>query len=110
MTDHRVVGKSLLGALVDPSFNYMITRTVFRYVYRLTLIGSSLFALLMAWYGLAFLQWSVTLGVLILLATPMIWFFQVMTVRLTLEFLINQFKITEYLQILKDQGERRPGQ
>jgi len=92
--------------LLDPNFNYMITRTVFRFVYRLTLTGTSLFALLMAWYGLAFLQWSATLGVLILLATPMIWFFQVMAVRLTLEFLINQFKITEYLQILKEQGER----
>jgi hypothetical protein len=94
--------KGFFGSLLDLNFDHLITTKMIKLVYSLALTGITLLALLMAWYGLAFLKWNPTLGVLTLMATPFVWLFQIVATRMTLEFLINQFKISEYLRVIKD--------
>ncbi|MDL4819635.1 DUF4282 domain-containing protein [Actinomadura opuntiae] len=99
---HDPQQKNLLGALFDTNFDHMVTTQMIKIVYRLALVLITLFALLVAWYGVAFLEWNTTLGLLTLIATPFLWVSQLLTTRMVLEFLINQFKISEYLRAIKD--------
>ncbi|MBD2898606.1 hypothetical protein amrb99_75780 [Actinomadura sp. RB99] len=94
--------KGLISALFDTNFDHMVTTRMIKMVYRLALVLITLLALLVAWYGVAFLEWNTTLGLLTLIATPFLWIFQLLTTRMVLEFLINQFKISEYLRAIKD--------
>ncbi|MFD0900770.1 DUF4282 domain-containing protein [Actinomadura sediminis] len=96
--------KGLVGALFDTSFDYMITAEMIKIIYRLAVVLITLFALIIAWTGVGFLEWNQMLGVLTILATPIIWLFQLVTTRMALEFLINQFKISEYLRVIKDKS------
>ena len=94
--------KGLFGALFDTNFDYMVTSGLIKRVYRLAIVLITLFAFLLAWTGVGFLTWNVWLGVSTLIATPVIWLLQLVTIRIGLEFLINQFKITEHLRVIKD--------
>ncbi|KAB2377466.1 DUF4282 domain-containing protein [Actinomadura montaniterrae] len=80
----------------------MVTTQMIKIIYRLALVLITLLALLVAWYGVAFLEWNTTLGLLTLIATPLLWISQLLATRMVLEFLINQFKISEYLRVIKD--------
>ena len=100
-------GKGFLGSVLDLNFDYMVTTRMVKLVYALTLGVITLFSLWVAWYGLWFLAGNTMLGIATLIAAPIIWLVPTLAVRMTLEFFINQFKITEYLRIIKDQGERR---
>ncbi|MBO2446861.1 DUF4282 domain-containing protein [Actinomadura barringtoniae] len=96
--------KGLVASLFDTNFDHMVTVSLIKIVYRIQLVLITLFAIVMGWYGLAFLEWNTTLGVMTLIATPLVWIALVLGVRMTLEFLINQFKISEYLRIMKDKS------
>ncbi|RSN64112.1 hypothetical protein DMH08_18295 [Actinomadura sp. WAC 06369] len=93
-----------MGALFDTNFDHMVTAEMIKIIYRLAVVLITLFALIIAWTGVGFLEWNQMLGVLTLLATPIIWLFQLVTTRMALEFLINQFKISEYLRVIKDKS------
>lgn len=80
----------------------MVTAKLIKLVYRFALVVISLQVLVMVWYGLAFLEWNTTLGVMTLFFAPIVWLFEILVVRMSLEFFINQFKISEYLRIIKD--------
>ncbi|MGI5204053.1 DUF4282 domain-containing protein [Spirillospora sp. CA-108201] len=97
-------GKNVLQALFDLNFDNMITTRVVKILYVLALIPISLFSLLMAVYGLAWMDDSTAFGLLLLVGSPFVWFFQVFATRIVLEFVINQFKISEYLRAIKDKG------
>ncbi|RFS84759.1 DUF4282 domain-containing protein [Actinomadura spongiicola] len=84
------------------NFDYMITAKLVKIVYLLALVPITLVALVMAWYGLAYLEEGSSVGLITLLATPFVWLLQVLFTRLVLEFVINQFKISEYLRVIKD--------
>jgi hypothetical protein len=100
--------KGFIGSLLDLNFDYMVTTRMIKGAYALFLVVSTLFCLVVAWYGLGwYLQLNQTLGIMTMIAAPIIWLVQVVITRMALEFFINQFKITEYLRIIKDQGERR---
>ncbi|RKS71972.1 uncharacterized protein DUF4282 [Actinomadura pelletieri DSM 43383] len=92
----------MLGTLFDMNFDYMITAKLVKIVYLLALVPITLFALVMAWYGLAYLEEGSSFGLITLLAAPFVWLLQVLFTRLVLEFVINQFKISEYLRVIKD--------
>ncbi|GAA4224611.1 hypothetical protein GCM10022254_04470 [Actinomadura meridiana] len=94
--------KGVVGTLLDLSFDYMITAKLVKAVYALALVSITLMDLILAWYGLALLVDGSGLGLALLVATPFIWIFQLLVTRLILEFVINQFKISEYLRIIKD--------
>ncbi|KAB2343937.1 DUF4282 domain-containing protein [Actinomadura rudentiformis] len=94
--------KGLFATLIDTNFDHMVTVKMIKLIYRLELMVITLLAIVMAWYGLAFLQWNTTLGIMTLIATPIVWLFLVLISRMALEFLVNQFKISEYLRAIKD--------
>ncbi|MEV4008684.1 DUF4282 domain-containing protein [Actinomadura sp. NPDC049753] len=97
-------GRNVLGGLFDLNFDTMITARVVKVLYVLALIAISLFSLLMAVYGLAALDDSAAVGLTLLLGSPFVWLFQVFATRIVLEFVVNQFKISEYLRAIKDKG------
>lgn len=96
--------KSFFGALLDLSFDHMVTIRLIRLSYVLVLaftVVSALALLLLAW---SFSEWNGMLALLTMLATPVICLFQILATRMFLEFLINQFKITEELRKLRESG------
>ncbi|WP_243718688.1 DUF4282 domain-containing protein [Actinomadura sp. 7K534] len=96
-------GKGILGALFDMNFDHMITVRLVKLIYVISLVPITLLALLMAGYGLDWLAQDATFfGLLLLVTAPFMWLFQMLAVRVLMEFVINQFKISEYLRVIKD--------
>lgn len=97
-------GKGVLGTLFDMNFDHMITPMLVKIIYALALVPITLNSLLIGWYALAFLRnGPAAVGLLLLVAAPLIWVFQVLVTRIFLEFVINQFKISEHLRAIKDE-------
>jgi hypothetical protein len=93
----------VLGALFDLNFDHMVTVRVVKIIYLLSLVPYSLLALLLVGYGLDWLDQGSGLGLLLIITAPFIWFFLLLGTRIVLEFVINQFKISEYLRAIKDE-------
>ena len=99
--------KGFFGALLDTKFDAMVTPMLIRGFYLLALAIITMFSLaifLLIWglagddtYGDA-PAWPFIVAVIF---TPVFWLFQVLLVRMALEFVINQFKITEELQKIR---------
>ncbi|MCP9950206.1 MULTISPECIES: DUF4282 domain-containing protein [Actinomadura] len=92
----------MLGALFDLSFDHMVTVKVVKIIYLLSLVPYTMLALLLAGYGLDWLDQGSAFGYLLILTAPFLWFFLLLATRIVLEFVINQFKISEYLRAIKD--------
>lgn len=88
--------------MFDMNFDHMVTAKLIKIIYALSLVPITLVSLLMAGYGLDWLDQGSSFGYLLLLSSPFIWLFQILAIRTLLEFVINQFKISEYLRIIKD--------
>ncbi|TDC59334.1 DUF4282 domain-containing protein [Actinomadura sp. GC306] len=85
------------------NFDHMVTPKLVKIIYALALVPITLLALLIGWYALAYLQEGpAVVGLVLLVAAPLIWIFQVLMTRVFLEFVINQFKVSEYLRAIKD--------
>ena len=96
-------GKGVLGMLFDMNFDHMITPRLIKITYPLALVPITLGVLMLAWYGLAYIGRDHTvIGLAMLIAAPLLWIFQVLAMRIFMEFVINQFKVTEYLRAIKD--------
>lgn len=93
--------KGFLSALFDLSFDRSVTARLVRlgYLLAILLITASSFALLI--FGLWVIQYGWLLGLLVIVATPVVWVFQLVLVRIFLEFVVNQFRITEELQAIR---------
>ncbi|MCD0447932.1 DUF4282 domain-containing protein [Actinocorallia sp. API 0066] len=105
--------RGFFGSLLDTRFDAMVTPMLIRGFYILSLVIITLFSI-----GLFLFIWG--LGgnnpyedasawplVIACVVAPLTWIFQVVMVRLALEFVINQFKITEELQkIRRSTGQR----
>ncbi|ROO82851.1 uncharacterized protein DUF4282 [Actinocorallia herbida] len=105
--------KGFFGALLDTRFDAMVTPMLIRGFYLLSLAVITLFSILLFLFiwGLGGNNpyeetpaWPIITAIIV---TPLFWIFQVVCVRLALEFVINQFKITEELQkIRRNTGQR----
>lgn len=103
----RVRRRGFFRSLLDTRFDAMVTPMLIRGFYMLSLLVISLLSavlFLFIWglggtdeYGDA-PAWPFITAVIV---TPIFWTFQVVFVRLVLEFVINQFKITEELQKIR---------
>jgi hypothetical protein len=88
-----VPNKGFFGSLLDTSFSSLVTTKVIRFIYILTLIVVSLFALLLIVAG--FIR-SPALGILFLfIVAPLYWLFALVYVRVGLEFTIALFRVME---------------
>ncbi|GAA0964305.1 hypothetical protein GCM10009550_61880 [Actinocorallia libanotica] len=99
--------KGFFGALLDTRFDAMVTPMLVRGFYLLSLAIITLFSVLLflGIWGLGGSSpydegsdWPFYAAIVV---TPLFWLFQVVLVRLALEFVINQFKITEELQKIR---------
>jgi Domain of unknown function (DUF4282) len=95
-------GKGFFGALFDTNFDHMITVRLARTIYTIMTIMITLFALVVLWYGVSFFAWNATLAFMTIIAAPLIWLFDLVLVRVFMEFVINQFKITEHLKAMRE--------
>jgi uncharacterized protein DUF4282 len=97
-------GKGLFGALFDLNFDEMVSTKLIKAFYLLALLLISLTSLFVLLVGLWALQfgWGRYFGVFLVPAAPLMWLFELVVTRMTLEFVINQFKITEHLKVIRD--------
>jgi hypothetical protein len=85
--------KGFFGSLFDMSFSSLVTTKVIKFVYVITLIFLTLFALALVF---AAFRSSTGLGVATLfILAPLVWFFYLVYVRLFLEFIIAVFRVME---------------
>lgn len=105
---HPVVRKKgFFGALLDTKFDAMVTPMLIRGFYLLSLAVITLISvfLFLGIWGLdgnsPYGDDSDTFFYVAVVVAPVFWLFQVLFVRMALEFVINQFKITEELQKIR---------
>lgn len=98
--------KGLLAALLDTDFNALVTPKLAKTVYILSLMLISLECLGVLLFGLwVLVSTRYWLGGLILIvATPLIWLVQMLLVRISLEAVVVRFKQAEYLRVIKDKS------
>lgn len=101
---HPVVRKKgLFGALLDTKFDAMVTPMLIRGFYLLSLTVITLQCLFFLILGVFVIEkdWGWAWGVMMVVGSPLVWLLESLGVRMTLEFVINQFKITEELQKIR---------
>jgi Domain of unknown function (DUF4282) len=100
-------GKGFFGALFDLNFDHMVTASLIKVSYVLAIVVYSLVAIVMLLLAWSFSVWNKPLGFATLVATPIVWTAGLLTTRMVLEFVINQFKITEHLKAIREREEQR---
>jgi hypothetical protein len=96
--------KGFLSSLLDVNFNYLVTPKLIKLFYVLALLLITLSALAVFAIGLwiAQLRNGWLLGLLVILCSPLVWFFEAVLARIFMEAIIVRFKGVEYLRIMKD--------
>ncbi|MFF0519512.1 DUF4282 domain-containing protein [Actinomadura nitritigenes] len=96
--------KGLISALFDANFNHLVTPKLIKLFYVLSLLLISLSALLVVVIGIWVmgLRNGWLLGLVIICASPVIWFFEAILARIFMEAMVVRFKEVEYLRIIKD--------
>jgi len=96
--------KGLLSALLDTNFDSLVTPKLAKTVYVLSLLLISLECLGVLMFGLwVLVSTQFWLGGLILIvATPLLWLVQMLLVRIFMEAVVVRFKQAEYLRVIKD--------
>jgi hypothetical protein len=95
-------GKSLLGSLFDFTFDHMVTPQLIKGAYLFAVMFVSMTAIIWLIVGFWLFQYGWLLTVFIVLFTPPLWVLSLIGVRMVLEFMINQFKITEHLKAMRE--------
>jgi hypothetical protein len=98
--------KGFFGALFDLNFDHMVTTRMIKASYVMALVVYSLIALVMLLFVWSFSVWSKPLALATLVATPIVWVSGLLSTRMFLEFVINQFKITEHLKAMREREGR----
>ncbi|GAA3199729.1 DUF4282 domain-containing protein [Actinocorallia longicatena] len=95
--------KGLVGALLDTKFDAMVTPMLVRAFYMLALTVISLQCAFFLILGLVVVEkdWGWVWGLLMIGVSPLVWLVEALGTRMALEFVINQFKITEELQKIR---------
>jgi len=100
--------KGFFGSLFDFSFDNFIATKLVKFLYVLSLIGATIFAIFMLVAGLATLgrsgDASVGYGLLQIIFAPIVWLVWLILTRLYLELVIVMFKISEDLKDIRDSG------
>ena len=94
--------KGFFGALFDLNFDHMVTTKLIKISYMLAIVVYSLIALVMLLFVWSFSVWNKPLAFATFLATPIVWVSGLLLTRMFLEFVINQFKITEHLKAMRE--------
>jgi hypothetical protein len=99
--------KGLLGHLFDFTFDHMVTPQLIKGAYRFAVLFTSMVAVVWLIVGFWLFQYGWLLTVFVVLFTPPLWVTSLLAIRMFLEFLINQFKITEHLKAMRERDGLR---
>jgi hypothetical protein len=102
-----VRGRGMLSNLFDFTFDHMVTPQMIRGAYLFGVLFTSVSALVWLIIGFYLYQYGWLLTVIIVLFTPPLWLVSLIGTRMFLEFLINQFKITEHLKAMRERDGLR---
>ncbi|MGK5552747.1 DUF4282 domain-containing protein [Actinomadura kijaniata] len=96
--------KGLLGALLDTSFDHLVTPKLVRYWYVVALLLVSLQCLVFLGFGLWIATWDDfwAWGVIMIIASPLVWLFEALLVRIVMEAVVVRFKGVEHLRVIRD--------
>ncbi|QKG22059.1 DUF4282 domain-containing protein [Actinomadura verrucosospora] len=96
--------KGLLGSLLDANFNNLVTPKLIKLFYILSLLLISVQCLIFLGLGLWIAGWDDfwAWGVIMVCASPFVWLFELLLVRIFMEAMVVRFKEVEYLRIIKD--------
>ncbi|MFC4050393.1 DUF4282 domain-containing protein [Actinomadura syzygii] len=93
----------VLAALLETNFNAMVTPSIVKTIYVLTLIVVSLECLAILLFGVWLFQGGAWLsGLITVLCTPFVWLLQMLVTRVLMEAVVVRFKQAEYLRVIKD--------
>ncbi|GAA2421308.1 hypothetical protein GCM10010191_35890 [Actinomadura vinacea] len=96
--------KGLFGALFDANFNYLVTPKLIKLWYVIALLLITLQCLVVLGLGLWIATWDDfwAWGLIMAVATPLVWLFEVLMVRILMEAVVVRFKGVEHLRAIKD--------
>jgi hypothetical protein len=94
----------VVGALLDTNFNHLVTPKLIRLWYVVALLLISLQCLIFLGFGLWMLTWDDgwAWGLIMVVATPLVWLFEALMVRIVMEAVVVRFKGVEHLRVIKD--------
>ena len=98
--------KGFFGALFDLNFDHMVTTRMIKASYVMALVVYSLIALVMLLFVWSFSVWNKPLALATLVADADRSGRPACSTRMFLEFVINQFKITEHLKAMREREGR----
>ncbi|MFC5754521.1 DUF4282 domain-containing protein [Actinomadura rugatobispora] len=96
--------KGLFGALLDANFNHLVTPKLIRLCYIMALLLITLQCLIFLGLGLWIATWDDwwAWGIIMAVATPIVWLFELLMVRILMEAVVVRFKGVEHLRVIKD--------
>ncbi|MFC5187323.1 DUF4282 domain-containing protein [Actinomadura harenae] len=96
--------KGLLGALLDANFDTLVTPKLIKFWYILAILLISLQCLAFLLLGVKIASWDDFWGwgVIMAVASPLVWLFELLMVRILMEAVMVRFKGVEYLHVIKD--------
>lgn len=97
-------GGGMMSSLFDFTFDHMVTPQLIKGAYRLAVVLVSLFSVFWLVVGVWLFQYGYLITVFVVLFTPPLWLASLLGIRMFMEFLINQFKITEHLKAMRERG------
>ncbi|REE96035.1 DUF4282 domain-containing protein [Thermomonospora umbrina] len=93
-----------MGALLDTNFNHLVTPKLIKLWYVIALLLISLQCLFFLFTGLWMATWDNgwAWGLMLIVATPLVWLFEALLVRIVMEAVVVRFKGVEHLRVIKD--------
>ncbi|MEV4255850.1 DUF4282 domain-containing protein [Spirillospora sp. NPDC049652] len=96
--------KGLIAGLLDANFDTLVTPKLIKFWYVLAIVLISLQCLAFLLLGLKIATWDDFWGwgVIMAVASPLVWLFELLMVRILMEAVMVRFKGVEYLHVIKD--------
>lgn len=96
--------KGIFGALLDTRFEHLVTPKLIRLWYVIALLLITLQCVSFLFLGLWIASWDNgwAWGVIMVIASPLVWLFEALMVRILMEAVVVRFKGVEHLRVIKD--------
>jgi Domain of unknown function (DUF4282) len=97
--------RSFLSALLDFSFESLVTTKIIKFVYIIMVALAGLYGLVLLYFAFAnFAGGSIVTGLLMLIAAPLVFLFLVVLYRIALEVVMVVFRIGEDIREIRNRG------
>ncbi|MCP2336652.1 DUF4282 domain-containing protein [Actinomadura rupiterrae] len=96
--------QGIVAALLDANFDTLVTPKLIKFWYILALLLISVQCVAFLLLGLRIATWDNfwAWGVIMAVASPFVWLFELLMVRILMEAVMVRFKGVEYLHVIKD--------